>query len=530
MNTAILEGYCEQYQWNDVRDSMKKLEANPEIRIGFLGEFSSGKSTLINGLLREDLLPTGNIPITKRITEIRFSEKHTTPRFFLRNEPETELSLENFKSLAGNSSRNAPILVTHPPVEPLRSGFSLIDTPGLMSLDSMDADITFGFLPFLDGAIICIDCMTGSVGRSVIDFLNKPEVRPMAEYFIFALTRADCKSPSAREKIREHVIELLQTNVYSTCPESVPDRVVLTSVPKTGNPAMAKDSAFFTAWSEIFISRAQAMHARRHEAELEKIRAEMLTRLESLKTLVAKDVPDVSAQLRDLENQREALRENQRSEEHRLKKMTCDLENAIATLIQSYRNRLPNTRPDELQTLCEQFFADLNNTLVTRLQDHFNDTSELSQRTGAMADSLRDHLNKLAEPGFLEQFANGLLTALLPTILANPIGGGIAGLIKVLGGILSSIGVPTLLSTLFGNSKLKELDAFLGSLPARIGLQTKMFVEELYETEVFRPLENRAADLRRNINQLRDERENSARTVEEQRRALEQAIADVRNA
>jgi predicted GTPase len=42
-----------------------------ELIISVIGKFKAGKSSLINGLLEEELLPVGIIPLTTVVTEIR---------------------------------------------------------------------------------------------------------------------------------------------------------------------------------------------------------------------------------------------------------------------------------------------------------------------------------------------------------------------------------------------------------------------------------------------------------------------------
>lgn len=529
MNSDILKQYCKQYQWADLLNSIEKLEEAPEVRVGFLGEFSSGKSTLINGLLHSDLLPTGDLTTTKRITEIRFSRENTQPRFFLRDEPGAELTIEQFKGQAKISDPDAATLVTHPPRGLLRPGFSLIDTPGLASLDAMDEDITFGFLPFLDGAVICIDCVTGSLGKSVIEFLNKPEVHPLIEYFLFALTKADLKAPTAQEKIRQHIIETLQEQVYFEHPESVPHRVVLTSIPDEANPALEEDSAFFTAYTAIFTSRVQTMHARRRERELEKVREEMLIRLETLKATVNQNIPDISAQQKELAAQKEALREEQRNEERRLEDLKEEIEASVKDLIQSYRNRVAHASVTDLPKLCESVPADLNNLLTSHLQNHFKSFSDVSWRTGPMTDALKESMNKLTEPHVVQKVVDALLLGLLP-VIGGPLRGGIAGIIKFAGKTIARTGISSLVANFFGSSKQKKLDAFLETIPAIISSKAKHLVNELYEKEVFQPLEKRTEDLQRNIRQIQEERENSIKDVDAQRVSIETAIKDIYNA
>jgi ribosome biogenesis GTPase A len=46
--------------------------ADDRFRLIFVGGFDAGKSTLINALLGEKLLPTGHAPLTSAVTVIRY--------------------------------------------------------------------------------------------------------------------------------------------------------------------------------------------------------------------------------------------------------------------------------------------------------------------------------------------------------------------------------------------------------------------------------------------------------------------------
>jgi hypothetical protein len=69
----VLSGHAETLD-SDIAELGRALlpqMADREIRIGFGGHFKSGKSTLLNGLLRKELLPTGDLRETGVACEIR---------------------------------------------------------------------------------------------------------------------------------------------------------------------------------------------------------------------------------------------------------------------------------------------------------------------------------------------------------------------------------------------------------------------------------------------------------------------------
>ena len=58
---------------------MRSRISSPESYVTMLGETSSGKTTLINGLLNERLLKTSAVPTTGAIVEVLFDSEVTSP-------------------------------------------------------------------------------------------------------------------------------------------------------------------------------------------------------------------------------------------------------------------------------------------------------------------------------------------------------------------------------------------------------------------------------------------------------------------
>src|SRR5579863_3008261 len=103
--------------------------------VACVGQFKRGKSTLINALIGEPVLPTGFIPVTAVPTVIRFGEQLTArvrlldgswneiPVSELKQYVTEELNPENRKGVQG-----AEAFVPSPL---LSSGMCIVDTPGL---------------------------------------------------------------------------------------------------------------------------------------------------------------------------------------------------------------------------------------------------------------------------------------------------------------------------------------------------------------------------------------------------------------
>jgi Flp pilus assembly protein TadD/GTPase SAR1 family protein len=119
------------------------------LTLGVIGEFNSGKSTLVNALLGSELLPTGRLPLTACPHYVTFG---ATPRVVVSAPDGQVLELpwtqapDQLRQLA---ARRVEIFVPAPQLR----GFVLVDTPGLNSLEDDHDSATQELLPTLDGVL-----------------------------------------------------------------------------------------------------------------------------------------------------------------------------------------------------------------------------------------------------------------------------------------------------------------------------------------------------------------------------------------
>lgn len=113
-------------------------------RVAVVGEFSQGKSTLLNALLGEEIQPTRAIPCSGTITVLRYGDqKRVICRY--RDGSEAEIPIQDYETKAAISMEAAlnhrdaalsnsaieEIIYEHPGLELCRSGVEVIDSPGL---------------------------------------------------------------------------------------------------------------------------------------------------------------------------------------------------------------------------------------------------------------------------------------------------------------------------------------------------------------------------------------------------------------
>ncbi len=165
------------------------------------GQFKRGKSTLINALLGEMLLPSGVVPLTSTVTVIRAGrvrralvELKTGERRPIELAALGEYVTE--RGNPGNAKGVERVVIDHPSAL-LADGVRLVDTPGIGSVYAHNTDETRKYLPQAD-AVLFVASVDQPVSRAELDFLAA--VREYAGKIFCLLNKVDYLRP---EELRE---------------------------------------------------------------------------------------------------------------------------------------------------------------------------------------------------------------------------------------------------------------------------------------------------------------------------------------
>ncbi len=149
-------------------ESLRERLIAGQFRLAVLGQFKRGKSTLLNALLGDQLLPTDILPVTAIPTFIGHGEETAVLVTFAGEEsavsfdPASGQSLGDFLNEyvteAGNPENYRKVErveVSHP-AELLRQGIVLIDTPGIGSTHKHNTEVAYQILPQCDAALFLV--------------------------------------------------------------------------------------------------------------------------------------------------------------------------------------------------------------------------------------------------------------------------------------------------------------------------------------------------------------------------------------
>jgi predicted GTPase len=139
---------------NEARQLLARLAAD-RFRLAVVGQFSRGKTTLMNALLGGAYLPMGSLPMTSVITTVRYGSR---PRTIVRRRASGLGAEVPLAQVAGYIAQASATRVEQQvvsaeveiPAEILRLGFEFIDTPGVGSAIELNTATTRRFLPQAD--------------------------------------------------------------------------------------------------------------------------------------------------------------------------------------------------------------------------------------------------------------------------------------------------------------------------------------------------------------------------------------------
>lgn len=198
LETALL-------QVSQEKDSIQnELKESGSIKVPIVGDFSSGKSSLINAFIGQNtLLPVDITPETAVAYELYFSINESVILYRDGVKIE-ERPLGEIKQLSTRPGDIAKVYVDSEKIKELElRGIILVDMPGIDSGIKEHNDAILNYINKGTVFILCVDCAGGSLRQSTLAFiteLTKYNLKPAV-----LVTKTDKKPTSEVSEIIEYV-------------------------------------------------------------------------------------------------------------------------------------------------------------------------------------------------------------------------------------------------------------------------------------------------------------------------------------
>ena len=206
------EGFVEKKQlflqrfeeWASVK---RKSWLDKKTTIAFVGEFSAGKTSIVNRILSQDNPKIPLLPVSAKATTaiptyiaggVAETYNFVTPDDKLKSINEEifkKVSKEVLDEIKGVSSLIKYFVMTYK--NPNLDGLSILDTPGFNSNDEDDKNRTIGVINECDALFWVFDVNAGTVNRSSISLIKEKLNKPL----IVVINKVDTKPESEVDKV-----------------------------------------------------------------------------------------------------------------------------------------------------------------------------------------------------------------------------------------------------------------------------------------------------------------------------------------
>jgi ribosome biogenesis GTPase A len=198
---------------SNIAQLIDKLREN-RFNLVILGAFKRGKSTLINALLGEPILPTAIVPLTSVVTVLGYGEHLNIEVLFQNGERKTisQPELVDYITEKGNPRNRKGVreVAIAYPSDYLKDGVRVIYTPGVGSIYSHNTEVAYNYLPQVDAAIFVVT-VDPPLSAAEQEFLK--DIREYVHKLFFLLNKIDYVETAERQEALEFTTQVLQDNL-----------------------------------------------------------------------------------------------------------------------------------------------------------------------------------------------------------------------------------------------------------------------------------------------------------------------------
>ena len=205
MDLNILHDIANYVKMKDIASlieeiSIRSQQKNCDLLLPLVGEFSSGKTTLINTLTDSKKLETATKPTTATIYKIHFECDKNYAKVL---KPDGNIiEYEDIAELKNEQPGDALIVDVFDTSKKVPTTTILVDTPGLSSSDPRHKQALINFLPQADGILLVTD-VNQQLTRSLTDFANTIDLSKRPIFLV--ITKCDTKSGQELEQVKKYI-------------------------------------------------------------------------------------------------------------------------------------------------------------------------------------------------------------------------------------------------------------------------------------------------------------------------------------
>jgi len=380
MDTKTLIEIAEYLKSDKVADELKALERrlqddNVTLTLPLVGEFSSGKTSLINALTDSKQLEIATKPTTATIYLLHFGQDRQYAT--IHRADGSEETVEAIGSLKNSELADVPLIDVYDTSTRVPRDLVLVDTPGLSSPDARHKDALIRFLPEADAILMTVDC-NQQITKSLLRFIEESNLASRKVYLI--VTKCDTKPASDRESIKRYIAD---------------------------NSKLPMEHIVCVSAQQDDLAELYALIKQLSQSKREILATAIHGRLESLKEELKKEVnetlklPNTAEELKEkraeLERQEEEI---EREIKHLISSVRCSVDDVSDEVVRSYQDLLFRRLDALINQRADNMTAEANTIIQSASLKVMTDyrrkiVQEVSKQTTKASSFIQSAVNRL---------------------------------------------------------------------------------------------------------------------------------------
>lgn len=435
-----------------------------KINLPLIGGFSSGKSSLINALLKRKILKTKITPETAIPTEIEYSENEFV-KIYKKNENNKdvflkELSIEEFEKTDFNIEEFSKVcLGLNNEFLKKNREIRIVDMPGLDSGILAHNNAIDSYIGNSIAYLIVCDAEQGTVRKSILEFLE--ELKHYKKPIYAVLNKVD--KLGSEESVKK-VIEECESRI---------EKILGVDIEVSAVCAKKKQISSIEKYIKELGEQSNKIFTEYFEAKLIVKKEELKKYLETLYHNIGKDNAEIEREIKDFEKNLQSL---EVIFEQKSKELQRNLRSSSSRIKVEIQNRLTSNVENFAYSIVQggDISSEINQIIRTTIASEMNGNVEenIEKFLSEMADGMQINISpiKVDSKGgadgktiaTLQTAVAGATTALLSTFAAV---GSFAGPIGIAAGILVGLAVKMFMDK---SSKEKQQEESKNKIRAEI--------------------------------------------------------------
>ena len=315
---------AESLEQKSIAERLRAIEErtqNPsaQLILPLIGEFSAGKTSLINALTDSKVLETASLPTTATLYQIIFGAPENKAVALSAEGEEVELQLDALKN---DELKTYPTVTLFDTSTKVPKDIIFVDTPGLSSPDPRHREVLTSILPRVDAILLTVDA-NQPITRSLLAFVKEMRLAEKPIYLI--LNKTDTKSTGELQDLKAGIARDIDLPI---------DSVVCTSASTGGVSELQQLLTKIQGQKTQIIAKVDALRTKELIGELRSFIAEILRSSSSPQEL--KEA--VRAQERELERLQSNIRQLMERVEEKLSDKVDETQSSLRTQLWSSLN------------------------------------------------------------------------------------------------------------------------------------------------------------------------------------------------